>query len=199
MTSLQRSCSYVLRCIYHRVGQAIVPLVCYPIGRMCRHTRRDRSAQHFYARAEHRSIVHLQRLRIGRQSVVQGHNALTSINRVSRIYNAVLRSFFSIWACRLGSSRAWFSGRRENRRRSCRLYGGERGIRTLDTGLSPYNALAGRPLRPLGHLSEVRGILHAPGDEQAADGLQLPAPPGVEARILQAQAAQRVDDDLRND
>ena len=31
--------------------------------------------------------------------------------------------------------------------------GGERGIRTLDTGLSPYNALAGRPLRPLGHLS----------------------------------------------
>src|SRR6266404_8735867 len=48
------------------------------------------------------------------------------------------------------------------------LSGGERGIRTLDTGLSPYNALAGRPLRPLGHLSEVRGILHALGDEQAA-------------------------------
>src|SRR6266404_1766637 len=45
------------------------------------------------------------------------------------------------------------------------LSGGERGIRTLDTGLSPYNALAGRPLRPLGHLSEVRGILHALGDE----------------------------------
>src|SRR5688500_15766846 len=34
-----------------------------------------------------------------------------------------------------------------------RMFGGERGIRTLDTGLSPYNALAGRPLRPLGHLS----------------------------------------------
>src|SRR4029450_11867945 len=31
--------------------------------------------------------------------------------------------------------------------------GGEKGIRTLDTGLSPYNALAGRRLRPLGHLS----------------------------------------------
>src|SRR6266852_8896337 len=77
--------------------------------------------------------------------------------------------------------------------------GGERGIRTLDTRLSPYNALAGRPLRPLGHLSEVRGILHALGDEQAADCLQLPAPLGIEPRILQVQAAQRVDDDLRND
>src|SRR6267143_5180414 len=32
-------------------------------------------------------------------------------------------------------------------------FGGEGGIRTLDTGLSPYNALAGRHLRPLGHLS----------------------------------------------
>ena len=37
--------------------------------------------------------------------------------------------------------------------------GGERGIRTLDTGLSRYNALAGRPLRPLGHLSGGAGIL----------------------------------------
>ena len=37
--------------------------------------------------------------------------------------------------------------------------GGERGIRTLDTGLSPYNALAGRPLRPLGHLSGGAWIL----------------------------------------
>src|SRR4051812_37083332 len=33
--------------------------------------------------------------------------------------------------------------------------GGEGGIRTLDTGLSPYNALAGRHLRPLGHLSAL--------------------------------------------
>src|SRR5207249_2538104 len=79
------------------------------------------------------------------------------------------------------------------------LSGGERGIRTLDTGLSPYNALAGRPLRPLGHLSGVCGILHALGDEQAADGLQFLAPLAIEPRILQVQAAQRVDDDLRND
>ena len=32
-------------------------------------------------------------------------------------------------------------------------HGGEAGIRTLDTGLSPYNGLANRRLRPLGHLT----------------------------------------------
>ncbi len=32
--------------------------------------------------------------------------------------------------------------------------GGERGIRTLDAGLSPHTPLAGERLRPLGHLSE---------------------------------------------
>ena len=31
--------------------------------------------------------------------------------------------------------------------------GGEEGIRTLDTGFSPYNGLANRRLQPLGHLS----------------------------------------------
>jgi hypothetical protein len=31
--------------------------------------------------------------------------------------------------------------------------GGEEGIRTLDTGFSPYNGLANRRLRPLGHLT----------------------------------------------
>jgi hypothetical protein len=35
--------------------------------------------------------------------------------------------------------------------------GGERGIRTLDTGVSPYNGLANRRLQPLGHLS-VQGL-----------------------------------------
>ena len=34
-----------------------------------------------------------------------------------------------------------------------RVTGGEGGIRTLDTGLSPYTPLAGERLRPLGHLS----------------------------------------------
>ena len=33
--------------------------------------------------------------------------------------------------------------------------GGERGIRTLDTGFGPYNGLANRRLQPLGHLSGV--------------------------------------------
>ena len=31
--------------------------------------------------------------------------------------------------------------------------GGDGGIRTLDTGVSPYNGLANRRLQPLGHLS----------------------------------------------
>jgi hypothetical protein len=34
-----------------------------------------------------------------------------------------------------------------------RTTGGEAGIRTLGTGLSPYNGLANRRLQPLGHLT----------------------------------------------
>ena len=34
-----------------------------------------------------------------------------------------------------------------------RLHGGEGGIRTLGTGVSPYNGLANRRIRPLCHLS----------------------------------------------
>jgi hypothetical protein len=34
-------------------------------------------------------------------------------------------------------------------------YGGEAGIRTLDTGFGPYNGLANRRLQPLGHLTAV--------------------------------------------
>ena len=37
-----------------------------------------------------------------------------------------------------------------------RLRGGEAGIRTLGTGVSPYNGLANRRIRPLCHLSGVR-------------------------------------------
>ena len=36
------------------------------------------------------------------------------------------------------------------------MYGGEGGIRTLGTGVSPYNGLANRRIRPLCHLSGVR-------------------------------------------
>ena len=35
----------------------------------------------------------------------------------------------------------------------CRQTGGDGEIRTLDTGLSPYASLAGKCLRPLGHVS----------------------------------------------
>ena len=37
-----------------------------------------------------------------------------------------------------------------------RLRCGEERIRTSDTGLSPYNGLANRRLRPLGHLSKIQ-------------------------------------------
>ena len=45
--------------------------------------------------------------------------------------------------------------RRKNGRYSLqsRLRGGEGGIRTLGTGVSPYNGLANRRIRPLCHLS----------------------------------------------
>ena len=36
------------------------------------------------------------------------------------------------------------------------VFGGERGIRTLDTGLSPYASLAGKCLRPLGQLTLLK-------------------------------------------
>ena len=36
-----------------------------------------------------------------------------------------------------------------------RITGGDRGIRTLDTGLSPYASLAGKCLRPLGQVSKL--------------------------------------------
>ena len=41
--------------------------------------------------------------------------------------------------------------------------GGEGGIRTLGTGVSPYNGLANRRIRPLCHLSGVCGatVYHA--------------------------------------
>ena len=48
-------------------------------------------------------------------------------------------------------------------RRAPFLYGGERGIRTLDRGLT-YTPLAGERLQPLGHLSGVRiAASHHPG------------------------------------
>ena len=45
------------------------------------------------------------------------------------------------------------------------LYGGERGIRTLDTGL-PYTHFPGVLLQPLGHLSGILLTAHAGGPSQ---------------------------------
>ena len=45
-----------------------------------------------------------------------------------------------------------------NKKSYIRVYGGERGIRTLDTRLT-YTPLAGERLQPLGHLSVARMTL----------------------------------------
>ncbi len=58
-----------------------------------------------------------------------------------------------------GTTFAWLANRsslsitRFMRKRA--KVGGEAGIRTLDTGFSPYNGLANRRLQPLGHLTAV--------------------------------------------
>jgi hypothetical protein len=50
--------------------------------------------------------------------------------------------------------------------------GGEGGIRTPGTGVSPYNGLANRRLQPLGHLSgdfqqfNMPALVHRPGSTQ---------------------------------
>jgi hypothetical protein len=49
--------------------------------------------------------------------------------------------------------------------------GGEGGIRTLGTGVSPYNGLANRRIRPLCHLSGVRSY-SLPRDSRMALPLQ---------------------------
>ena len=58
--------------------------------------------------------------------------------------------------------------RKENPRRELILTGlfvskaklenGEGGIRTLDTGINPYNGLANRRFRPLSHLSKIGAV-----------------------------------------
>ena len=48
--------------------------------------------------------------------------------------------------------------------------GGEGGIRTLDTGVSPYNGLANRRLQPLGHLSGDVLVYHGVNGGNLAEG-----------------------------
>jgi hypothetical protein len=66
------------------------------------------------------------------------------------------------------------------------LRSGEGGIRTLDGGIHPHNALAGRRLQPLGHFSAGRSRIadryfHLPptGEERGdpSTKMSLPAPP----------------------
>ncbi len=78
---------------------------------------------------------------------------------------------------------------------------GEGGIRTLDGGIHPHNALAGRRLQPLGHFSAVaRRIADAllaqlprRGEETVVDKakMSVPAPPsypGIETRLRLTEA-----------
>src|SRR5438132_7997446 len=52
---------------------------------------------------------------------------------------------------------------------------GEGGIRTLDGGIHPHNALAGRRLQPLGHFSAgPRRIAEASSDPPSGGGKVLP-------------------------
>ena len=54
-----------------------------------------------------------------------------------------------------------------------RITGGDRGIRTLDTGLSPYASLAGKCLRPLGQVSTCRQVSY-PQRQRRDDSFLLP-------------------------
>src|SRR5919197_2549161 len=79
------------------------------------------------------------------------------------------------------------------------LRGGEGGIRTLDGGIHPHNALAGRRLQPLGHFSAgCRRIADAvlengfplQGEERGhpAAKMSLPAPPSYPGNLKPAAA-----------
>ena len=77
------------------------------------------------------------------------------------------------------TGRRAFAKGREKDSLSCRLAGGEGGIRTPDRGVSPYNGLANRRLQPLGHLSGVfaaSGIVPAYGHLQQLAPTSLPVP-----------------------
>ena len=71
------------------------------------------------------------------------------------------------------------TGRRTGARRASRLRDGEGGIRTLDERITTRNALAGRRLQPLGHLSRGRSGYRTlwPGPEARLRGRGYPMPP----------------------
>ncbi len=49
-------------------------------------------------------------------------------------------------------------------------FNGDGGIRTLDTGLTPYNGLANRRLQPLGHVSNYTRVLPRRGNVAVCAG-----------------------------
>ena len=57
---------------------------------------------------------------------------------------------------------------------TCGENSGEGGIRTLDTGLYPCNALAGRRLQPLGHFSGTGMVSHPPAGKSPIGGMPRP-------------------------
>ena len=70
---------------------------------------------------------------------------------VRSLQSGLLRNYREQWA-----SFAYFGENNGGVSLQLRLAGGEGGIRTLGTGISPYNGLANRRIRPLCHLSGVR-------------------------------------------
>jgi hypothetical protein len=58
-----------------------------------------------------------------------------------------------------------FSALAQREKCTHRLRGGEGGIRTPGTGFSPYNGLANRRLKPLGHLSDIFPVAGKVGRE----------------------------------
>ena len=59
---------------------------------------------------------------------------------------------------------------------------GEGGIRTLDTAFGPYNGLANRRLRPLGHLSKIRADDSRPGRPPQGRAGSAAGEPGEQSR-----------------
>ena len=101
------------------------------------------------------------------QQILRHANVTTTMNiyvkMLSEDATLAMKTFEA--NCATAVAARWGSGRCRNpdallapnlyARAICGSSGGEGGIRTLDTGVSPYNGLANRRLQPLGHLSGV--------------------------------------------
>src|SRR5438132_8118929 len=68
------------------------------------------------------------------------------------------------------------------------LSGGERGIRTLDTGFGPYAPLAGECLRPLGHLSDLNYVTSLRAPAKLRQGLRRSRLTAISASLARSFA-----------